>query len=255
MPLTAERNTPMRDGALLSCGVAGSTKIFAGALVALAAGFATKGAASVGLVAMGRAEETVDNTDGSDGDLSIKIRPGVFQFANSSSTDEITAASIGFPCFIVDDQTVAKTDGGATRSRAGIVVDVDAAGVWVEVGPGVLSGRKCYLQVLVSDVVGANAKVFRVVSPVSGKVTKLTSILQIAALTTADATLTGKIGGVAITTGVITITQSGSAAGDIDTATPTAANTVSAGQEISITVGGGNAAATSQVSVLIEITY
>ena len=51
--------------------------------------------------------------------------------ANSASTDQITLADLGAAVFIVDDQTVAKTNGGGTRSQAGYVVDVDATGVWI----------------------------------------------------------------------------------------------------------------------------
>lgn len=45
--------------------------------------------------------------------------------------DAIALADIGSDCYIVDDQTVAKTSGSATRSVAGKIFDVDAAGVWV----------------------------------------------------------------------------------------------------------------------------
>jgi hypothetical protein len=34
---------------------------------------------------------------------------------------------------VVDDQTVAKTNGSSTRSVAGIVRQVDSDGVWVEI--------------------------------------------------------------------------------------------------------------------------
>ena len=52
-------------------------------------------------------------------------------------TDLIAQADAGSDCYIVDDQTVAKTSGTNTRSRAGIVLAVDAdGGVWVQVGPG-----------------------------------------------------------------------------------------------------------------------
>ena len=44
----------------------------------------------------------------------------------------MTQADLGKSCYIVDDQTVAKTSGGATRSLAGKVVGVDVDGVWVE---------------------------------------------------------------------------------------------------------------------------
>lgn len=138
--LNKDRNTPERTGDLLSLAVAGTKKIYAGALVALtAAGYATPGATSATLVGVGRAEEQVDNTNGADGDVSVRVRTGAFRWANSAGGDEITIASIGDACYMVDDQTVAKTDGGGTRSKAGIVADVDAQGVWVATGPGILN--------------------------------------------------------------------------------------------------------------------
>jgi hypothetical protein len=114
-------------------GVAGTKKIYAGSLVARdASGYATPGATATTILGMGRAEALVDNSSGSDGDLSVDVRKGVFKFANSAGGDEITIADIGSNCYIVDDQTVAKTDGTSTRSVAGKVVDVDSDGVWVK---------------------------------------------------------------------------------------------------------------------------
>ena len=60
------------------------------------------------------------------------------------------------------------------------------------------------------------------------------------AIITADAVLTLKINGTAVTNGVVTITQSGSAAGDVDTARPTGANTVRAGDAIEIETNGAS---------------
>ncbi|WP_323780137.1 hypothetical protein [Thalassovita sp.] len=130
--LTADRNTPRYEGDIRQGGVAASTKIFGGAIVMRnAAGYLTKGQTATGLVGVGRAEEQVDNSAGANGALNIDYRPGSHRYANSASTDEITAADIGAKCYAVDDQTVAKTDGTSTRSPAGIVDDVDALGVWV----------------------------------------------------------------------------------------------------------------------------
>lgn len=130
--LAADRNTPRREGDVLSGSVAASMLIYAGALVMRnAAGYIVKGATATGLVGVGRAEERVDNSGGSAGDLTVKFRPGVYRFANSASTDLITIAEIGDLCYAVDDQTVAKTDGSSSRSPAGIIEDVDAQGVWV----------------------------------------------------------------------------------------------------------------------------
>jgi hypothetical protein len=94
-------------------------------------GYVTKGATATGAVGCGRAEERVDNSGGSAGDLDVRYRPGIFRFANSASTDLIGITEIGKPCYVVDDQTVAKTDGTASRSIAGFVEGVDDLGVWV----------------------------------------------------------------------------------------------------------------------------
>jgi hypothetical protein len=131
--LTEDRKTPRRDGDILNISVAGSTKIYAGSLVARDAnGYATPGATATTLLGIGRAEAQADNSSGSDGDIVVDVRKGVFRFANSAGGDEITSADIGSYCYIVDDQTVAKTDGTGTRSVTGKVFDVDPDGVWVK---------------------------------------------------------------------------------------------------------------------------
>lgn len=132
--LTKDRNTARRDGVHYSDPVAAATVIFAGALVCLnAAGNAVPGATSTTLVARGVAQQQVDNSAGAIGDLRVETRRGVFCFANSASGDLITKAEIGDNAYIVDDQTVAKTSGSSTRSVAGVIRDVDTAGVWIEI--------------------------------------------------------------------------------------------------------------------------
>jgi hypothetical protein len=132
MALTADRNTPERAGDLVVYDVAAATTIYAGALVMLdASGNIVPGDEATGQIAAGRAEEQVDNSGGLAGDLKVKVKKGVFRFKNSASTDAIAKAQIGDTSYIVDDETVAKTDGSASRSAAGKIVDVDAQGVWV----------------------------------------------------------------------------------------------------------------------------
>ncbi len=89
--------------------------------------------------------------------------------------------------------------------------------------------------------VGATPVAARAVSPVRGRVIKIYSVLG-GAITTADATVTGSIGGTAITGGALTITASGSAAGDVDVAVPTGANFVNEGEEIRLTPAGASGA-------------
>jgi hypothetical protein len=75
----------------------------------------------------------VDNTGGADGAATVTVRRGIFPFANSANADAISRANIGATVYVVDDQTVALTNGTNTRSAAGRVYDVDADGVWVEI--------------------------------------------------------------------------------------------------------------------------
>ncbi len=132
--LSAPRNTPERRGDILAFPVAASTTIFQGGLVVLAAGYAAPGSVATGLIAVGRAEHSA--TAVAAGSATVEVRRGVFRFGNSATTDLIAQADVGADCYIVDDQTVAKTNGTNTRSRAGKVVAVDADGVWVQVGLG-----------------------------------------------------------------------------------------------------------------------
>lgn len=112
-------------------GLLGATQtIYAGSiLMRNAAGHLIKGATATGSFGAGRAE-----TPGVSTTLGVTpqtFREGAFQYANSAAGDLIAIADIGTVCYIVDDQTVAKTSATNTRSPAGIVVDVDANGVWV----------------------------------------------------------------------------------------------------------------------------
>lgn len=135
--LAKDRNTPVRASELYDFPAAADAVVWMGALVVLNAGNAEPGTVATGLVAVGRAEERVDNTGGSAGGKTVKVRPGVFRYQNSAAADEIDLTHVGSLCYIVDDQTVAATDGTGARSAAGVVRDVDAQGVWVEIRPGV----------------------------------------------------------------------------------------------------------------------
>ncbi|WP_375453655.1 hypothetical protein [uncultured Methylobacterium sp.] len=133
MALTQDRDTQRRESMMLSLEVAAGARIVRGALVALAGGYAAPGATAAGLVAAGRAEEAIDNTGGAAGAQRITVRRGVFLYANLAG-DPVARAGLLKDCFIADDATVAGSDGGGTRSRAGKVMGIEAAGgVWVEI--------------------------------------------------------------------------------------------------------------------------
>lgn len=133
MALAKERNVPYRKNRLLSLPVAAGAKIYAGALVVIkAAGYAAPASTAVNLVAVGRADRTVDNSSGADGAVTVPVLAGVsIPLKNSAGADLIGQAQIGAEVYIVDDETVAKTSNSNARSKAGRVTAIDEDGVWV----------------------------------------------------------------------------------------------------------------------------
>ena len=133
MPLTADRDTQAYIGKKYVYPMEADTVLYGGAIACLnSSGNLVPGSTASDLTAVGRSAEQVDNAGGAAGDKNGNVERGVFCFDNSTGADEITLADVGSACFIVDDETVAKTDDGGSRSQAGIVRDVNGLGVWVE---------------------------------------------------------------------------------------------------------------------------
>ena len=130
---TQARDTHKRLGNQLTLAMAAATRIWGGTIVCVnASGLAVPGITSTTLKAVGQAEATADNLTGAASALSVNVeRDGWYRLGNSSAGDQIVQADVGADCFIVDDQTVAKTNGTSTRSVAGVVRDVDTQGVWI----------------------------------------------------------------------------------------------------------------------------
>ena len=118
----------------------------------------------------------------------------------------------------------------------------------VESGGG-QSLKKMYITAEIADVSTAGST--WVVPGVAGTITKISTVLH-AAITAADADITAEIGGTLVTGSLITIATAGSAAGDVDSATPTALNVVTAADAIEIITDGGSTT-TAKVTVTIEV--
>lgn len=115
---------------------------------------------------------------------------------------------------------------------------------------GSQSLKKVYLTVDMTDV--STASTVYLPSPVAGTITGIQTIIN-GAIATADAVITGKIAAVSITNGVVTIATAGSAAGDVDSTTPTGANTVAVGDNINFTTNGASTN-TVRATIVVEIT-
>ena len=134
--LTQARNTvELHVGAIhynFEREVASDNTVYAGGIAAQnSSGKAVPASDTANLVVLGRAEATVGAGN------KVLIRTGVFLFDNGTSSEELSAADIGAAAFIVDDHTVGKV-GGTNKIPAGIVIDVTADGVAVEITPAAL---------------------------------------------------------------------------------------------------------------------
>jgi len=98
------------------------------AMIDQTTGMCVVGGSGAGYIGAGRFAGPIDSTGKADGATVVDVDFGVFYWNNSAGGDAIGVGDFGKACYIVDNQTVALTDGGATRSVAGIVYEVRADG-------------------------------------------------------------------------------------------------------------------------------
>ena len=135
---------------------------------------------------------------------------------------------------------------GVAAANAGEVYVANGA------GSGSWDYDVVYVTVSIPDVSTASSN--WIVSPVTGDITNIYSVVD-TAITVADATLSFELAGTAVTGGDITIAFTGAAAGDVDSSTPSALNSVTAGDAIEvITDGGSTTASKATVTLVIQRT-
>ena len=114
----------------------------------------------------------------------------------------------------------------------------------VYVSDGSNSGAWTAKETLAGEVISgyiddvSTAEVVHVPMPFAGTISKIVTVLE-GAITNANATVTVKNSSAA-SMGTITITQAGSAAGDVDTLSPSSNNTVTANSFITVETDGGS---------------
>lgn len=255
---TAERLRRTRAGGQLNLPVQAAAVIFQGCLVATIAGVAVPGRAATTraeldtMMVAGLAYESVVG-GGSDGAVRVEVERGIFCLANSGGGDALTIADRDKYCFVADNQTVAKTSGGGMRPIAGLVVDVDEAGVWVDLRAA-RAPRRLHLPFAINQTDTLAGTAAELVSPVAGAITQLQTIVQVAVTTGGDVTAAV---GVTAVAGLACTVADAAAKGTVVTDTPTAGDAstiVAAGSRIQIAPAAAFNAA-GAVSGLLEITY
>lgn len=140
MPLTGPRKLDRRGSHVVEeeVDVAANTVIYSGQLVVVnTAGYLVPGSEAAthrkaAVASVDNIDGKVDNTGGAAGAKRCRILYGIFPFKSGTSGDAIVVTDRELDCYVIDDETVGKTNpGGNTRSVAGKIVDVDADGVWV----------------------------------------------------------------------------------------------------------------------------
>ncbi|HHA2248635.1 TPA: hypothetical protein ACOEHG_003537 [Enterobacter ludwigii] len=108
-----DRNTPYRDGELTPVPVAAGESIPAGVIVCINSdGYAVNGKEAPDLRYAGCSDEAVDNRDGADGDLFILVRMKKAFLWDHDGT--VTQEYLGQRVYILDNQTVTASGGGAS---------------------------------------------------------------------------------------------------------------------------------------------
>lgn len=136
MALTSDHNLERTDGVQLAFPVNGTSKIYAGALVAVDAdGYLVPGADTAGLIFQGVALEHKDNTSGADGALICVVhRRGLIKCAIAAATQ----ANVGDKVYLVDDETVGLAATTTNDIYCGIIAGyIDATHVWVDIEPAI----------------------------------------------------------------------------------------------------------------------
>ena len=148
-----------------------------------------------------------------------------------------------------------KAGGDELVVASGGSIDIESGGA-LKIGGVQVSASAAEINetILSLDIADGSADAdYFLVSPHAGAISKIYSVID-GPVGTADITITASIGTTPVTGGVVTIATANSAAGDVDVATPSAANVVTAGQAIKLAVAGGGAGGSPRIHVAVVIS-
>lgn len=154
MTLSADRNTPRKDGVLVPFAVVANDIIFGGSLTAVnAAGHLNPGSDTAGLIFAGVADHRADNTGGAAGAITCNVRRrGLFLFKMATA---ITIANIGDNVFLVDDESVDLAGNVDNDIYCGVIAGYHSTTqAWIDIEPAI---KQADVATHIADVSGAHA--------------------------------------------------------------------------------------------------
>lgn len=127
--ITHDRDTPQREHLYFAYPARAGVVFYVGTMIALdsATGFTAPASGAETEIVVGVTLSRLDTTHEKDGDQSVRVRRGCFRFTNDPA-GAYTLKDVGKPALALDNATVSKSG----KAPAGIVRDVDANGVWIE---------------------------------------------------------------------------------------------------------------------------
>lgn len=143
---------------------------------------------------------------------------------------------------------------GVATAASGTVYQADGSGsgTWTNQLVTVKNRNKVILSTRIPDI--STAQSIFIPNPLVGDIETIYTCIH-GAIATADATITAEINGVLVTGSAITVAYSGSAAGDVDSSTPSGNNTVSAGGAIEIiTDGASSNSVAADVIIVMDVS-
>ena len=156
----------------------------------------------------------------------------------------------GGDTFVVADGGKIEVESGGALTIGGATVDESTLAMTdLTASAAELNEQVLTMDVLTDETTGD----FYIIAPHAGTIDKIYTVID-AAIADADITVTASIAGAAVPGGAVTIAYSGSAAGNIDIASPSAANTITAGAAIKLVVAGGTTGGGDKVHIAIVIT-
>lgn len=141
---------------------------------------------------------------------------------------------------------------GAAANGTTYVSNGAGSGNWINTTALIKNANYVPLNVSIPDVSSPGS--YFVASPIIGKIAAIYVTLD-NAITVANAIVSAKINGVAVTGSSITVTFTGSAAGSVYSSTPSGANTINQGNSIEIlTDGGSTTTARANVTIWLDVS-
>ena len=130
--------TEIRDGELMPIPLLAAAVILQGTFAVVDGtghGIASDDVGGADQICLGIWDHSAENT-GANGDLLGLVHRNKQFLVRNSTVDPVTQADFGIQVYVEDNQTIAKTDGTATRSLAGRFMGFDTQFddcVWVEI--------------------------------------------------------------------------------------------------------------------------